>query len=82
MNCPSCHTELGKDGDYWKCPECGFYRRGAIMPPNPDLHKLARAKDFARQSKCDCCDRGDEYNGFGSDGPTLFTCPKSCTCHD
>lgn len=32
--------------------------------------------------KCTCCARGDEYNGFGSDGPTSFTCPKHCPCHD
>lgn len=31
---------------------------------------------------CDCCERADEYNGFGSDGPTIFTCPKHCPCHD
>lgn len=30
---------------------------------------------------CDCCDRADEYNGFDS-GPTIFTCPKHCACHD
>lgn len=29
-----------------------------------------------------CCDRRDEYNGFGSDGPLSFTCPVHCTCHD
>lgn len=29
-----------------------------------------------------CCERAGEYNGFGSDGPTIFTCPKSCSCHD
>lgn len=29
-----------------------------------------------------CCDRAGEYNGFGSDGPTSFTCPKGCPCHD
>lgn len=29
-----------------------------------------------------CCDRVGEYNGFGSDGPVLFTCPKGCSCHD
>lgn len=28
-----------------------------------------------------CCSRRGEYNGFGS-GPELFTCPKSCACHD
>jgi hypothetical protein len=31
--------------------------------------------------KCDCCARGDEYNGFAS-GSTIFTCPKKCACHD
>lgn len=31
--------------------------------------------------RCDCCPRGDEYNGFGS-GPLSFRCPKSCSCHD
>lgn len=31
-----------------------------------------------------CCDRRGEYNGFGSDGPTLFQCdvPNGCSCHD
>jgi hypothetical protein len=29
-----------------------------------------------------CCDRAGEYNGFGSDGPLLFECPKHCSCHD
>jgi hypothetical protein len=29
-----------------------------------------------------CCDRAGEYNGFGSDGPLAFTCPKHCSCHD
>ena len=29
-----------------------------------------------------CCERAGEYNGFGSDGPTKFTCPKHCSCHD
>lgn len=29
-----------------------------------------------------CCDRAGEYNGYGSDGPTLFTCPNHCGCHD
>jgi hypothetical protein len=32
-------------------------------------------------ARCDCCDRGDEYNGFAS-GPLLFVCPKDCGCHD
>lgn len=29
-----------------------------------------------------CCDRAGEYNGYGSDGPLLFRCPKGCSCHD
>lgn len=29
-----------------------------------------------------CCDRAGEYNGYGSDGPRTFTCPKGCSCHD
>ena len=29
-----------------------------------------------------CCDRRGEYNGFGSDGPLKFVCPKHCMCHD
>lgn len=28
-----------------------------------------------------CCDRANEYNGFGS-GPLVFVCPKHCPCHD
>jgi hypothetical protein len=35
-----------------------------------------------RPDPCDCCDRHDEYNGFGSDGLLLFRCPKNCSCHD
>jgi hypothetical protein len=29
-----------------------------------------------------CCERAGMYNGFGSDGPLIFTCPKQCMCHD
>ncbi len=29
-----------------------------------------------------CCERAGEYNGFGSDRPLSFTCPKHCSCHD
>ncbi len=29
-----------------------------------------------------CCARAGEYNSFASDGPTTFTCPKNCACHD
>lgn len=33
------------------------------------------------QQRCNCCERGDEYNGFHS-GTLLFECPKHCACHD
>ena len=29
-----------------------------------------------------CCDQAGRYNGYGSDGPTIFTCPNHCSCHD
>lgn len=29
-----------------------------------------------------CCERAGQYNGYGSDGPFLFHCPRSCSCHD
>ena len=29
-----------------------------------------------------CCPRVGEYNGYNSDGPSLFECPKKCPCHD
>lgn len=29
-----------------------------------------------------CCDKAGQYNGYGSDGPTLFECPNDCSCHD
>ena len=32
--------------------------------------------------ECPCCNRRNEYSGFGSDGPTIFRCPISCQCHD
>lgn len=37
--------------------------------------------DFLRGKRCDCCDRGGEYNGFSS-GPLDFECPHNCSCHD
>ena len=29
-----------------------------------------------------CCERVGEYNGYGSDGPLAFVCPRGCSCHD
>lgn len=44
--------------------------------------KGEECKGFARGGTHQCCDRAGEYNGFGSDGPSLFQCPESCPCHD
>lgn len=45
------------------------------------LHPL-RGRDRLCAPGPGCCDRAGIYNGFGSDGPLLFTCPASCCCHD
>ena len=39
-------------------------------------------KFIKMKGECTCCDRANEYNGFGSDGPLIFTCPSDCSCHD
>jgi hypothetical protein len=41
----------------------------------------AMRKRTENKPKCNCCSRGDEYNGFHT-GPHLFECPKHCACHD
>lgn len=51
------------------------------------LYQLIREKQYAINGpridggKCDCCERGGEYNGFSS-GPLKFVCPHHCVCHD
>lgn len=51
-----------------------------------DLKKVEKEKlailKAARAPEVKCCNRAGEYNGFGGDGPLLFTCPKHCSCHD
>jgi len=57
-----------------RAPRCpGHARRPAARPENttPPTPGPAPA----------CCSRAGEYNGFAS-GPTSFTCPASCSCHD
>jgi hypothetical protein len=47
-------------------------------PPEPD-----ECSGHGRGGKgAVCCHRAGEYNGLGSDGPLIFTCPKGCSCHD
>lgn len=49
--------------------------------PQPSS-KTCRGFHPADTSSPACCDRAGDYNGFASDGPTIFTCPNSCACHD
>ena len=55
----------------WEVP------RDIIFEPTP------RIPD---QIKCSpespCCERRDEYNGYGSDTLLSFICPNHCACHD
>lgn len=59
-------------------------KAGALIAA--EIDRLQRAVERTAAEACSetnpCCDRRDEYNGFGSDGPPLFECPKRCGCHD
>lgn len=59
-------------------------KAGALIAA--EIDRLQRVVERHEAAKCSatnpCCDRRDEYNGYGSDGPRLFTCPKHCGCHD
>ena len=56
-----------------------YHTPGGILPGDPDQPK----REFVECTEENpCCDRRNEYNGFGSDGPLKFTCPKHCSCHD
>ena len=52
----------------------------------PDRRLLAlkeeKCKGMLNGTEDQCCERVGKYNGFGSDGPLLFICPKQCMCHD
>lgn len=51
----------------------------AVAPP--ELAAWAGHTVHRCAPEAPCCDRAEEYNGYGS-GPTIFECPKSCMCHD
>lgn len=57
---------------------------GPRPPTCPGLVTVAKDELLADVGKKlgACCPRAGEYNGFGSDGPTTFTCPGHCRCHD
>jgi hypothetical protein len=52
---------------------------GEILP-EVKVNTAAKEKSLCTE-EAPCCDRRNEYNGFGS-GPLSFICPKSCPCHD
>lgn len=45
-------------------------------------NETERPPESTCSAESPCCPRRDEYNGFASDGPTIFECPKHCPCHD
>ena len=51
-----------------------LYMQGLTLQPR-------RVEWFGCTPETPCCDRRNEYNGFGS-GSLKFVCPKSCPCHD
>ncbi len=46
--------------------------------------RCLRLNQFECSPLTPCCERRDEYNGYGSDGPLLFRCwrKNGCACHD
>lgn len=56
----------------------------AVNPPVEATTKEPKCTGYYDDGRTGprCCPRAGEYNGFGSDGPRLFTCPQSCGCHD
>jgi hypothetical protein len=46
-----------------------------------EIEQAATCKGHENGGKWVCCPRAGEYNGFDS-GPTIFTCPNHCSCHD
>lgn len=60
-------TKGGPTGGHWRLENAG--------PDECPGHERGGVRE-------PCCDRAGQYNGFGSDGPLLFHCPKGCSCHD
>jgi hypothetical protein len=62
--------------------------REVLDPPQPGLFDRPPAADTrcrgygAGATGPPCCDMPGAYNGYGSDGPILFECPRGCGCHD
>jgi hypothetical protein len=52
-----------------------------LLPDDDHPREIINVPEEHLQQRCNCCERGDEYNGFHT-GPHLFECPKQCACHD
>lgn len=57
-----------------------FYKQVREMEAEETALRFSIASLDTKQRKCNCCSRGDEYNGYPE--KTIFTCPKHCSCHD
>lgn len=64
-------------GDHWVVPPHGKRDAPGYDTPGNRPRRINRPP-----GACECCPRAGEYNGFGSDGPLKFKCPKGCPCHD
>lgn len=68
------------------CPSCGTHRTllvdRATWTGSGGVKHVRCSAPRCRAPSCACCAHGGKYNGFGSDGPLAFTCPKDCMCHD
>lgn len=68
---------------YWVKWDAWPHKFGASADEFTVANPIAYGLDSCLENNkiCQCCDRGDEYNGFSS-GPISFTCPAHCVCHD
>jgi hypothetical protein len=53
-----------------------------VWPVPADVAARVRELAAGVAVACSCCPRAEQYNGYGSDGPRIFTCPKGCSCHE
>jgi hypothetical protein len=65
---------------YAEVSAAAFARMVTVYPMEFNYRRYPGQK--TEPPRCQCCERGDMWNGFGSDGPLTFRCPTSCPCHD
>jgi hypothetical protein len=95
LRCPRCASlrvvEIKTGQETRRCSKCKHFEDHPTLPEGCCMHRTGPVPPdgyceswtrIEKKKKCKCCARGDEYNGFNSDGPHLFDCPKGCACHD